>query len=232
MKNREKGGSMIRTAALASAALLFAAAPAMAQASKVEISGNVGWVFSDGVTGDNIHAADGNLYNELDPKDSIGYHFTVGLHASPAMEVGFLYGRQQSKLQAKGTRTIEIGDLHLDNYHVYFAYNFGSQSAVIKPFIYGGVGSTKSGDVNFNVPGSINEHTIPGQTRFSTTWGGGVKIYPAKVVGFRAEVRWVPTYIKSDAVGWWCDPFWGCYVVGNAQYSNQVDFSGGITLRF
>jgi hypothetical protein len=45
-------------------------------------------------------------------------------------------------------------------------------------------------------------------------------------------MRWVPTYIKSDAAGWWCDPFWGCYVVGSAQYANQLDFSGGITLRF
>jgi opacity protein-like surface antigen len=223
---------MIRTAALASAALLFAAAPAMAQASKVEISGNVGWIYSDGVTGTAIHAADGNTYNELDPKDSFGYHFTVGLHASPAVELGFLYGRQQSKLQAKGTQTLEIGDLNVDNYHVYFAYNFGGQSAVVKPFIYGGVGSTKYSDVNFNIPGSINEHTIQGQTRFSTTWGAGVKIYPTKVVGFRAEARWVPTYIKSDAVGWWCDPFWGCYVVGNAQYSNQFGLSGGLTLRF
>ena len=97
---------MIRTAALASAALLFAAAPAMAQASKVEISGNVGWVISDGVTGNSVHApGTGQIYNELDPKDSVGYHFTFGVHASPAIEVGFLYGRQQSTLQAKGSST-------------------------------------------------------------------------------------------------------------------------------
>jgi len=57
---------MIRTAALASAALLLAAAPAMAQASKVEISGNVGWVISDGVTGSAVKAQDGNVYDELE----------------------------------------------------------------------------------------------------------------------------------------------------------------------
>ena len=141
---------MIRTAALASAALLLAAAPAMAQASKVEISGNVGWVISDGVTGSAVKAQDGNVYDELDAKDAMGYHFTFGLHASPALEVGFLYGRQQSKLQAKGTKTLEIGDMNIDSYHVYFAYNFGSQSAKVKPFIYGGLGSTKYGDVNFD----------------------------------------------------------------------------------
>ena len=46
------------------------------------------------------------------------------------------------------------------------------------------------------------------------------------------EARWTPTYIKSDAEGWWCDPYWGCYVVGNPQYSYQLELSGGITLRF
>lgn len=51
-------------------------------------------------------------------------------------------------------------------------------------------------------------------------------------VGARVGVLWTPTYIKSDAAGWWCDPFWGCYLVGNAQYSHQFDISGGITFRF
>ena len=30
----------------------------------------------------------------------------------------------------------------------------------------------------------------------------------------------------------WCDPYWGCYTVGDAQYSNQWELSGGVTLRF
>ena len=42
----------------------------------------------------------------------------------------------------------------------------------------------------------------------------------------------MPTYIKSDAEGYWCDPYWGCYVVGDAQYANQFEFSAGISLRF
>jgi hypothetical protein len=39
-------------------------------------------------------------------------------------------------------------------------------------------------------------------------------------------------FVKSDAAGWWCDPYWGCYVVSDAQYSNQLELSGGVTLRF
>ena len=35
-----------------------------------------------------------------------------------------------------------------------------------------------------------------------------------------------------DPEGYWCDPYWGCYTVGEAEYSNQYELSGGIILRF
>jgi hypothetical protein len=73
---------------------------------------------------------------------------------------------------------------------------------------------------------------VPGVTRFSWAAGGGIKAYPSKHVGLKAMARIVPTYIKTDSYGWWCDPFWGCTVVANAQYSNQFELSGGLLLRF
>jgi hypothetical protein len=57
-------------------------------------------------------------------------------------------------------------------------------------------------------------------------------MFPSPNFGIRLEARWTPTYIKSDAAGWWCDPYWGCYVVGDSQYSNQFEVSGGVILRF
>ena len=74
--------------------------------------------------------------------------------------------------------------------------------------------------------------SIPGETQFSTTWAAGVKLFPNPHVGVRLAMEWTPTYIKTDSVGWWCDPYWGCYLVGNAQYSNQFQFNGGVTVRF
>src|SRR5262249_34948340 len=57
-----------RMASVAIAALLMGV-PAWAQDPKVEISGNAGWTFSDGVSSDTaILAGDGNLYNRVDPK--------------------------------------------------------------------------------------------------------------------------------------------------------------------
>jgi hypothetical protein len=43
---------------------------------------------------------------------------------------------------------------------------------------------------------------------------------------------YTPTYISSTAEGWWCDPYWGCYLVGDHKYSNQFQIRGGFTFRF
>jgi len=97
--------------------------------------------------------------------------------------------------------------------------------------VLGGLGATHYGSVNFTTAAGTSR-TTGGNSQFSTTWGAGVKVYPGKNVGLKLGMRWTPTYIKSDATGWWCDPYWGCYVTGDAQYSNQFEFGGGITLRF
>ena len=98
--------------------------------------------------------------------------------------------------------------------------------------MFGGLGATNYSSVEFTSAAGAALET-GSNTQFSSTWGAGVKLFPsAGAFGIRAGVRWTPTFIKSDAEGWWCDPYWGCYVVGDTQYSNQLEFSGGITLRF
>ena len=90
---------------------------------------------------------------------------------------------------------------------------------------------TRYGSIGFTgVNGEARE--IGGESQFSTTWGAGVKVFPGSGVGLKLGVGWTPTYIKSDAEGWWCDPYWGCYVTSDAQFSNQFHFSGGLSFRF
>ena len=214
---------------LAAAIVLAAAAPVFAQSPKVEVSGIFGWTFSDGVTGDGILAGDGNIYDEINAKDSFNWGFMLGVNASDNVEVGFLYGQQQSTLEVSGTNTVEIGDMNINTYHGYVAYNFGPPDSPVRPYVLGGFGATSYASVDFTVAGTAR--STAGETQFSTTWGGGVKFFPAPRVGVRAGVRWTPTYIKSDSAGWWCDPYWGCYIVSDARSSNQFEFSGGVVLR-
>jgi hypothetical protein len=155
--------------------ILFVAPLAKANDNpKGEASVNLGWTFSDGVTGDNILAPDGNIYNSIDPKDSFAWGFTGEFFITHNAEVGFRFNRQQSKLEVGGTTTREIGDMNVDDYHGIFSYNFGASDAVMRPFVLGGVGATHYGTVNFTFNGV--DHDILGLTKFSTTWGGGLKL--------------------------------------------------------
>jgi opacity protein-like surface antigen len=221
---------MVRKTILTAMLVGLAVATASAQEPRVEISGTAGWTFSDGVSGDSVTVPGIGSFDRVDPKDAFSWGARLGINVTPNVEVGFLYDQQSTKLEIGGTSTFEVGDLSLHNYHGYFAYNFGESDAKARPYVLGGLGATQYGTLSVSVGGA--QHDISGNSKFSTTWGLGVKIFPSPKVGVRLEGRWTPTYIKSDAVGWWCDPYWGCYVVGNAQYANQFELSGGITLRF
>jgi outer membrane protein W len=210
--------------------ILAAGVQAQAQDHRIEISGNAGYTLSDGVTGDSVRAGDGNLYNSIEPKDAFSWNLTLGYFVTEQVEVEGIFANQASTLVIGGTNLRELGDMAVQNYHGGVSYNFGEESSKARPYFYLGLGATHYGGVSFTAVGQNRE--ILGQTKFSTTWGAGVKVYPGKNVGLRLGVRWTPTYIKSDAAGWWCDPYWGCYVVGNAQYANQFEFTGGINLRF
>ncbi len=209
--------------------LLSAPVPAFAQA-RAELGITLGWTFADGVSGD-TRIIQGNAYDRIDPKDSFGWGFDVGAFVGPNAQVGFIFSNQPSTLEISGTTTTEIGDMSINTYHGYFAYNFGDADSPIRPYLMGGFGATSYGSVDFTTLAGATG-TLDSVTKFSSTWGAGVKFYPAPNVGVRFGARWTPAYIKSDAEGWWCDPFWGCYVIGDAQYANLFDLTGGVTFRF
>jgi opacity protein-like surface antigen len=209
---------------------LLAGSAAWAQEPRVELGGTAGWIFSDGVSGGSVNV-NGDEFSRIDPKDAFSWGLRLGFMVTPNVEVGGLFNLQSTSLELSGlSKTFTLGDEKIYNYHGYIAYNLGEEDAKVRPYILGGLGATQFGAVTVNV--GATPHDIGGSTKFSTTWALGVKMYPGRNVGLRLEARWTPTYIKSDAAGWWCDPYWGCYLVGNAQYANQFELSGGINLRF
>jgi len=208
----------------------FAAPAAWAQDHRIEVGANFGYTVSDGVSFQGVRARDGNLYDGIEPKDGGSWGLQLGFHVNENAEVGFLFDKQSSSLDVVGTTTRAIGDMSLENYHGYFAYNFGETDARFRPYLLLGLGATHYGSVPFTV-GSTSGET-EGNYQFSSTLGAGVKIFPSPRVGVKLGVRWVPTYIKSDSTGWWCDPYWGCYVTSDPQFSNQFQFAGGLSFRF
>jgi opacity protein-like surface antigen len=221
-----------RLAVMASlvACAAFAAPAAWAQDHRIEVGANFGYTMSDGVSFEGVQAGDGNLYNGIEPSNGSSWGLSLGYLVNENAEVGFLYDHQGSTLDIVGTNTRTIGDMKVENYHGYFAYNFGEGDAKIRPYLLIGLGATHYGSVPFTIGNTSRE--TEGNYQFSSTFGAGVKLYPTPRVGVKLGARYTPTYIKSDSTGWWCDPYWGCFVTSDAQFSNQFEFTGGITLRF
>jgi hypothetical protein len=161
---------------------------------------------------------------------------TAGAFLGPNWELEFLWHRQFSTLEISDPAPArKLANQNVDNYHGNLVYNWGEPDAKARPFFFFGLGATHytPGDYDSGIPSSSALARIQSVSRFSSTWGGGIKVYPARNIGVKGTFRWTPTYIKSDAAGLWCDPFYPtCWVVGDADYSNQLEFSGGVTFRF
>ena len=106
-----------------------------------EGSGRVGWTFADGVSATSpVTASDGNIYNRVDPADSMSWGFTLGVFLNRNFEVEFIFDRQRTTLEASGTKTVEVDSLDIGNYHGALAYNFGSGDSSVRPYFFGGCG--------------------------------------------------------------------------------------------
>jgi hypothetical protein len=223
---------MNRKTSLTAIMVALAAVTATAQDKRVELSATAGYVFSDGVTGTGVKVANLGTFTKIDPLNAASYGARIGFLTSDNNEIGFLFSQQSTELDLGGTASLKIADVKIRNYHGYVAHNFGDTDLVARPYILLGLGATQYSPAGIAVNGVTR--SLTGNSKFSGTGAIGIKIHPGnnKNFGLRFEGRWTPTYIKSDATGWWCDPYWGCYVTSNAQYANQFELSGGIMIRF
>jgi hypothetical protein len=199
-----------------------------AQIQSLEISGNAGYTFSEGVDFANSVGTDGNTYNGIEPKDAFSWGFTIGAIGYRFYELGFLFDRQESKLVANSLRgDKEIADMSVDNYHGYIGFNYARPGSPATPFVFVGFGATSYGGIEFMGT------KLDGETQFSTTWGLGVKMQSqSRPLGLRLLARWTPTYVHTNPGGVWCDPYYGCYQTGDAEYSHAIELTGGLVFKF
>ena len=205
-------------------------AAGLKQPPRFEVGARVGWTWSDGVGLRGVKAADGNVYDQIEPADSLSWGFTVGYILTGRLEIEFLYDRQATTLRALGTDTTDVADFAIGNYHGLLSYHFRSPAAAARPYVIGGAGMTAYPSLSFTTAAGETRE-IGGNNRLTASFGGGMKVYKGQFGG-RLEARWTPTYIKSQATGWWCDEYWGCYLTEKSQYSNQIEVSGGVIVRF
>ena len=197
---------------------------------KIELTPFIGYTFSEGVDINSTNIGSGQFVNRISPTSGLSYGFTVDWLATESFALGFNFNQQDSNLEGRiqGSGKRNFTDMKVRNYHGIFTYNFGDEDSIMRPFLFGGLGATQYS------PGEIEGNSSDSNTRFSTTWGGGVKYFVSENIGIKGTGRWTPTYIKSDPGGVWCNPWypWSCWVVGNPNYSHQFEMSAGVTFRF
>jgi opacity protein-like surface antigen len=147
----------------------------------------------------------------LNLQDSLTYGLALGYNVTPEFHLEFMWSRQDSKLTGAG---LTLFDMFVDQYHFNFLYVFNYTGDRIRPFFFGGLGWTY-----FNPRTNIN-----GSSRFSFSFGAGVKIYLAKFLGIRLQGKYTPTYITSD-------DYVICYA-SYGRYISQWEFTGGLIFRF
>src|SRR5688572_28047666 len=132
-----------RVSWLVTLATLVSTAPAFAQEPRIELSLLLGWSLSDGVTGDAVLTDDGEIFDEIEPKDSFKWGLMGGVLLGDYEngEVGFMWSQQLRTLQATGTATRDIGYFTVSSYHGHFGYNFFENDASPRPYLFGGIGA-------------------------------------------------------------------------------------------
>lgn len=91
----------------------------------------------------------------------------------------------------------------------------------LRPYIGGGIGFTHDSNSGGN----------PNRTALAFNLGGGVKYELSRHVGFRGDLRWMPTYGSSN-LGTICDEFGFCYTGTVHNYLERFNPTLGMTFRF
>lgn len=195
----------------------------VAQENRFELDGLVGYTFSEGVDTEAKEEGD-----RIGPERSFSYGLGVDYYFTENLAAGFNFGQQASTLRTRlgDYEGLDVTDMKVNNFHVLLTYNFFEEDEILRPFIFGGIGAT-----NYS-PAGIGQHSIEGTTRFSTTWGGGVKYYTSEHLGFRGGLRWTPTRINSESSGIFCSSYWDCWILDKSNFSHQFEFNVGIVARF
>ena len=109
----------------------------------------------------------------------------------------------------------ELFDMKIGALQGSFVYQFGAGEARLRPFLAAGIGAT-----------FLSAEDLDSETKLGWSVGGGLKWFPSRRIGVRAQARYVPTQL-SDSGAEVCDPFGFCQ--GSLH---QFDFLGGVVVRF
>jgi hypothetical protein len=162
--------------------------------------------------------------NRLRVDDAVAYGAMIDIGLSENTQFDFMWNRNNTSYDAHNILSnsyFHAYDSDIDQFQFGTLYMFRSSEVKLRPYIVGGLGFTHDS----------NSNGTPNRTEFSFNIGGGVKYYVSRHMGFRGDVRYLPTY-GSSSNATYCDPFFGCYNTRVSNYLNRANIVGGIIFKF
>lgn len=143
----------------------------------------------------------------------------------------FYFSQQDTKIQARinNSPEIELGDLDVRYYHGGVGYQWNLNNR-FSPYALFTLGATQYSSTTVQVQDS-EPSTIPGETRFSWGFAGGVKYAITPRFGVRGDLRSFATGTDVADSAWACDVY-GCDNFSFEQTLWQGDVTGGLYVSF
>lgn len=158
------------------------------------------------------------FFEDVDVDDSGFYGVIVDIDMSRYLQLELLFNHQESELDYEGELFepgVDIGDMEVTYWQVGMVWR--SPASDVQPFF----GLTLGGaTLSPQVPGLDSEN------KFSTSAGGGVKIFLNRNIGIRLEGRGYWTFIDSG------DDDYCCYDYYYDYGENFTQFEGSVGLIF
>jgi outer membrane protein with beta-barrel domain len=224
-----------RIAFLTAAALAVASAGfAQVRRGTFEFTPFYGYLF-----GGDFPAGSNDLFTDkVDVDDHYTYGASFGYYLTSAHEFEFRWAHTDTHFVNHSggglfgsSGSENLADLTINYYMADWSYNFGHSRAV--PYFTMGAGAATLN------PGQRTDVVCPGPTcieptsatRFTASFGGGLKVFATPNFGFRFDGRWYETYLGSGSS---CDTFGhnhDCHDHGSNWLGNG-EVSGGLILAF
>ncbi len=168
------------------------------------------------------------LVDHLRVNDALSYGSFLDYNLSENFQLEFMWDRNNTSYSARDITTLQYFKAYnsdVDQFQFGGLYMLRGSERRLRPYVAASLGFTHDS----NSPISTGFTSVSDRTAFAWSVGGGVKYYINRHVGFRGDVRFLPTY-GSSSNGGNCDPFYGCYTARN--FLDRGNFVGGVIFRF
>jgi opacity protein-like surface antigen len=210
---------MFRRTLLRSSLVLCVPALVSAQsaAGRFELTPTISYAFGGEIQGEDTFLFDTDL--EAEESEALGLTFSIPIAAWAQLEL--MASHQPTQLEFDEGLfggDLTIADFDVNYYHVGGLFSWGTGQ--IEPFVVASAGVT---ELDPDVPGASSE------TKFSMSFGGGVKIFFNRNVGVRFEGRgfWTAIDDYNDDYDYAC----GCDY-GYDEGFTQIQASAGLILAW